>query len=437
MIKKIIKTVISFLALAMLVCTSLFSTYAVNPSICIGDVDNNSTVEIYDATLLQKYIVGFESLDDKQCFAGDVNKDHNITIDDITAIEKYCADMIESLEIPFYDAHIPDYYYDNNYLNNKISEINDVCNIENGVSFVFITDVHFKDNQKKSKYLIPKILNETDIPFVIYGGDTVSVYGTEEELYQQIYEFNDFKNCIGKNNLFCTRGNHDFYNVLNAEDRTMHSLAMADVYDLLLSDSKERVSSLSEKNGCYCIDNESQKTRIVMLNTSDLSSDPEQIGGGSLFRGSTLQWLSDVLTEKEDYKIIIVCHNPLNYENEKIGNDFIGENSDALFKMVSAFKNKTSFSTTRFGVEVQADFTNTTNELLCVVSGHRHMDINSVQENVLNIVTTGDALYQNDGYNRTAGTISEQAFDVFCINYDTNKINLIRIGAGENREFSY
>lgn len=332
---------------------------------------------------------------------------------------------------------IPDYYYADDYLPNKIDEIKKACSVLHGVTFAFITDVHFKDNQKKSKYLLSKILNETNIPFVIFGGDTISVYGTENELKEQTAEFNDFKNCIGKGKLFCTRGNHDFYNIESATDNTMHSLSTAGVYDELFRDTENIVSSMSVNNGCYCVDNEVQKTRIVMLNTSDLSSDANHTGGGVLFRGSTLQWLSDVLTEKENYKVIIVCHHPLNYENEEMGNDFSGENSDGLFKLVSAFKNRTAFATTRYNVPVNADFTDTTNELVCVISGHRHKDLNSVQENVLNIVTTGDALYRNDGYGRKAGTISEQAFDIFCIDYDANTIKTVRVGAGNNREFDF
>lgn len=173
-----------------------------------------------------------------------------------------------------------------------------------------------------------------------------------------------------------------------------------------------------------------------MLNTTDVSGNFDYEGGGVSFRSGTLQWLSAALTEKTDYKIIIVCHTPLNYET--FTNDVdSGENRDGLSLMVQAFKNKTEFETTRFGTTVQADFRNNTNELICVISGHRHIDGNSVENNVLNIVTTCDCIDKKDGYGRKAGTISEQAFDVFCINYDTNTINTVRIGAGSNREIEF
>ena len=107
---------------------------------------------------------------------------------------------------------IPDYYYADDYLPNKIKEIREASAIMHGVTFAFITDVHFKANQKQSKKLLRKVLDETNVPFVICGGDIVYLVGTEEELYEQITYFNEFKSCIGKDRLFCTRGNHDLYN---------------------------------------------------------------------------------------------------------------------------------------------------------------------------------------------------------------------------------
>lgn len=35
------------------------------------------------------------------------------------------------------------------------------------------------------------------------------------------------------------------------------------------------------------------------------------------------------------------------------------------------------------------------------------------------------------------GTTSEQAFDIVCIDIVQKQINMIRIGAGENRQFNY
>lgn len=350
---------------------------------------------------------------------------------EIQKIDNRVTTLEDKINTQSDDNSIPDYYYTDNYLPNKIREIKQACGILNGVTFAFITDVHFKVNQKQSKKLLKKIMDETNVPFVIFGGDTVYLLGTEDDLHEQVAEFNDFKRYIGKDNLFCTRGNHDLYNATSTDpnDREENTLSKADVYDTLFRNSERNITSMDTDTCCYCIDIDAQRTRFIMLNTSDVD-----IGGVS-FRAKTLRWLSNALTEKKEYKIIIVCHTPLNYE--KFGNDNSSDNTDGLQKMVQAFKNKTTFETVRFNTTVQADFTETTNELICVISGHRHFDGYSVENNVLNIVTTCDCIDRKDGYSRKAGTVLEQAFDIFCINYDTKNIKTVRIGAGENREITY
>ena len=523
----------------------------------------HGTIVYYTPTVAGgKYLV-FRCADRKAEMWVDVNVVYSLsdTIDSIN-------NEIKNIKENGIGDPIPDYYYEGDYLPQKINEIRKACSVLHGVTFGFITDIHLKKNQGQSKKLLRKIMDETNVPFVLCGGDIVYLLGTEEELYEQITDFNEFKSCIGKDRLFCTRGNHDLYNgerenlfdfdawadslltsvpgsnpvfngTLGAVDKsggylsfssngsdcytrhfgetaykisvmpkTSYSLSFkqegsqgsvfvffngqtgtgnmvstdssggkllfttnedttyitlrfgiaaggttatvsdiklykddnvlttADVYDTLFRDTETKVSSMSVDNGCYCIDNEPQKTRIIMLNTTDVSGDFDYEGGGVSFRSGTLQWLSAALTEKTDYKIIIVCHTPLNYET--FTNDVdSGENRDGLSLMVQAFKNKTEFETTRFETTVNADFTNTTNELICVISGHRHIDDYSLENNVLNIVTTCDCIDKKDGYNRKAGTINEQAIDIYCINYDTNTINTVRIGAGSNREFTY
>lgn len=366
-------------------------------------------------------------------------------------------DEIENIKKNGNSDPIPDYYYSDNYLPNKIDEIKQYSSFMHGVSFVFITDLHFLHNQNQSKKLIKKILNETNVPFVICGGDLVYLYGTQEQLDEQIAEFNDFKSTIGKHKVFSTRGNHELYNLQSTTDKTEHTYTSGTVYDLLMRENESKVTNMSINNMCYCIDNEKQRTRIIVLNTSDLSPSSLETGGGILFRGSTLQWFVDALNEKDNYKIIVVTHHPLNdnilsIEVDEEGNrkllpyDFgNGENNDktALLRALQFCKNKSLEPFTAeillkgstAPTKVTADFSKNTNEIVCVISGHRHMDTSSIQNNILNTITTCDCIDVKDGYGRKPSTINEQAFDVVCVNYDTQKLNLIRVGAGSNREF--
>ena len=63
----------------------------------IGDVDNNGTIEIFDATLLQKHLVeydtGLDPNDYKTIKALDTNNDNSISIFDVTNIQRYLVEF--------------------------------------------------------------------------------------------------------------------------------------------------------------------------------------------------------------------------------------------------------------------------------------------------------------------------------------------------------
>ena len=58
-----------------------------------GDADSSCFVNVSDATKIQSAIAGECSLDNLQKFVSDVNLDNNISIKDVTCIQKYLADL--------------------------------------------------------------------------------------------------------------------------------------------------------------------------------------------------------------------------------------------------------------------------------------------------------------------------------------------------------
>lgn len=63
-----------------------------------GDVDKDGEILISDVTAIQKAIAGTQVLTKEQNYLADVSKDGNVTIDDATAIQKYIAELITSFE---------------------------------------------------------------------------------------------------------------------------------------------------------------------------------------------------------------------------------------------------------------------------------------------------------------------------------------------------
>ena len=69
----------------------------INSYVLLGDADGDGEVTINDVTMIQKYIAGFEMPDNFVLKVCDTNCDGKITIDDATEIQKYVAEY----EIPY------------------------------------------------------------------------------------------------------------------------------------------------------------------------------------------------------------------------------------------------------------------------------------------------------------------------------------------------
>lgn len=64
-----------------------------------GDANLNGTTNTIDSTLIQKYLVGIEVLNDTQKLASDVDGDGDVDITDVNLIQKYCAEIITSFPV--------------------------------------------------------------------------------------------------------------------------------------------------------------------------------------------------------------------------------------------------------------------------------------------------------------------------------------------------
>ena len=67
----------------------------------IGDVNNDGTVDVLDAALVQKYAAGKADLNKYQLFVADVNDDNNVDVLDAATIQKFAAGKITEFEKKF------------------------------------------------------------------------------------------------------------------------------------------------------------------------------------------------------------------------------------------------------------------------------------------------------------------------------------------------
>lgn len=335
---------------------------------------------------------------------------------------------------------LPDYYYTDDYFTDKLQSVRDNMNFKNGVCFAFITDTHFYSNQLQSRKMLTQIMKKTQVPFVIFGGDAPRLTGDMDGLNADIATLQTYVDAVGRENWYAVRGNHDFYDRTTEEqvaDRTYYTKTEGEVYNLLMKSSEHRMTNGDPDHMCYYIDIPAQKTRIIVLNTTDPQGTVDEQGhtteglGGGAVSEAQAAWLVSAINAVENTNIIVISHIPSDLTLAWAE----ATNVKYIRWILKAFAAGTDVESEIGGVRYT--FTGTTNNLICSISGHNHVDADSTTSGYLSIVTTCDALYQNDGYGATAGTILEQAFDVYCIDYDTFTVKTVRFGRGNNRNWVY
>lgn len=318
----------------------------------------------------------------------------------------------------------------------KEKQINDInSKITHGISFIFMTDPHFPDNDLLSKPSMKHVLDHTSIPFVICGGDYPGAFGSKDDALAARDEVLDYQNYIGKGKFFSVQGNHDFTIRKSQTDSTGYTAENSLVYDTLVRPNEFYLPSIQAGKEYYYIDIPVQNTRIFMLNSMDGNPETENTDAwGTQYTISQEQadWLVEKAKEKSGWKYIFVCHVPCDSNL-----DSYHPNEEYFHKVASAINNKQKLDFHVGSINEDADFTDTTNQVVTILAGHNHVDQSSAKDGVLSITTTSDARYGDGGWNRPKEAYSSQAFDVVSINFDSETINTTRIGGGQDRIFSY
>ena len=335
------------------------------------------------------------------------------------------------------DAALPDYYTD--YMTSKYNEINTLMeSITDGDAFIFITDTHWKDNVQLSPNLIDHIRKNTNVQKVIFGGDVVRAFGTKDKIKEDIYGFNsEVKDYVDSRNYFPTIGNHDFTikYINSADDQTGYTYGVPFAYNSSVKPLESYASLINQKM-FYYFDNPVQKVRYIMVNTEEeVNYGDNPWGVGAHITQQQLDWLTnDALNvPSDDWHVVTIGHVPIHpYAPSHDGA------LDILRYALEGYTNKSKASfTAPYGTVLNKDFTNYKGHMVGYFAGHNHKDTEFVGENMINISTGCDATYNDDVWKRTVGTVTEQLFDVVIVDKTNRKINMIRIGAGDNRTFNY
>lgn len=354
-------------------------------------------------------------------------------------------------------AGIPEYYFENGYLDGKLNELKNAMSVSNGVTFGFLSDIHISKylysedphstsgNAGFSPFLLKYFIDSLYVPFVLFGGD-VPVVRTRswDDIVGSANRWQQMMNVIGKERVFQTRGNHDYLGFASIDAKEVTTCTPDFLYHVLMGENHIYDVNSAEGKMYYYFDVDNTNLRVVVLDDYGDNDTLLSISGVSCIGQSQYDWLINTALNCEGKSILLLSHqtsDPILNEGE----EDVDENRAVLHEILKAFVNKSflDFTSTDGNgmVTVKKDFSQDTNTFICHLSGHQHRDASSVTDGVLSIEHTCDCysgyLYQGNYPERIPGTIKEHAVSFFSIDFDSRAISMTRIGAGVNREWNY
>lgn len=327
----------------------------------------------------------------------------------VSASITYTAPAVCKYSVKTYAIRkLPDYWL--SYLETKKDTIMSKCNSigANGDSFIFITDIHGKLNYGKSPLLIHWLLAQTPIRKVIMGGDLWSDGNNipaKADLLKYLYGVRHSYNYT--DDVFAIRGNHD----------VEQSMTEGEWYSMYERNLTERLDTIGT-NAYFYVDNTSQKIRYIFCDGP---------APNSAMPADQQTWLQGKITElAAGWTVLVFCHS------------YWKPAATTSTPAVSSYG-----SSIKTAIDTAVSTANAT--VAALITGHVHRDMNTTSSAGYAIVaTTCDA---NDWLatnfdpvtpTRTAGTTTEQAFDVFNIDTSAKKIYITRIGGnGTDRTLTY
>ena len=330
---------------------------------------------------------------------------------------------------------LPGYY--STYLADRIRMINK----DKSPSFIFITDTHVTANRMRSPMLIKEITERTSIKKVVWGGDAIPAYGNEDEIKKCWKKQLLFDSLIVKDGqLYKIRGNHDFTIKENRFSSVGVTYSQVETARLLMGNCPDDVVSNSVDAGAcyYYFDDKKNKLRYVVFDTTD-SVKSTNVPWGTIYgvHDTQLKWVADsaIASTPEGFGLVFFSHVPFT--------DTTGARHEVLSnirELVDAAALKTAG---KIGL-INYDFSKLKHvDVLLVMSGHNHQDMQTYRNGVVHVVTSCDTAYDDykadpfvkDLSGMKKGTVNEQCFD--CVTIDRRKrlVKNYRIGIGGNRYF--
>lgn len=311
----------------------------------------------------------------------------------------------------------------------------------NSISFAWFSDCHMvpgktTPNTGNTGILAAAVMDACHIPFAVFSGDAArqdgDTFPAESQIRQNIKEMETKLKPIGWNRLLQTTGEHDIFWGTGFGNSLNNHVAYNAVYRKQSGDNR-RV--FGEPGSYYYVDDRVSKVRFIILNTHMTRTAVNSFAFGD----QQLNWLVDKALSFADagWSVVFVAHVPCNMVQ-----DF------TVFQgILNAFYNGSAY-TGSYGtagapeyVSVSCNYVGKhTADLIGYFCGHVHEDrivTGSLPCAVVSILSDAMLPFEEGSQLRTSGTADEHVLDFVTVDKDSRMVYLTRLGAGENRSFSY
>ncbi|AVH85686.1 tail protein [Lactobacillus phage Silenus] len=343
------------------------------------------------------------------------------------------------------------------YFVNKLNSMNSIDNSTFNVGF--ITDNHHQLSTYSPGSLthyanIAALTRMVPINAVIAGGDNINGYFDRNQKFVETRQATSglYGRVSHNTDVFFMLGNHDTGNGQNGNSTPATTITESELKSFYLSKEKAFNENRNGDSLYGFKDYEDQNIRVIWLNSFDLPWTLNSDGTykydfltTSGYQGDQLEWLakSALKLKSSDWHVMIFTHCPLPHTFEVAAGQapLTQINSDILVSIINAFQKGTSLtvseSSRELPVSFSADFsTQGSGVVIGLFSGHIHRDGQMVY-NDINCVETSCSLCHTGDTGRTAGTLSEDCWDIFSINKASRTIIAHRFGYGSDRTITY
>ncbi len=367
-----------------------------------------------------------------------VYKDRDYTIvvksnDGSTLSPEQAKDVLKIYEVDN-AHHIPEYYVD--YIKEKADTINNLQDNPDTFSFVFITDTHIQHNQKHSTPLIRYLLNRCAINQVLGGGDWVTAWLSDADGIQGLWDdFDELRYLFADIPMIKNVGNHEW----GFGSRNQWNISIAQAYNRFFREDAAKDNDIvyGKDKTYFYKDDKINKVRYVSLNCMDYPSSTNEVDYERNktmwyeFSDDQVNWVKKEALDLPDdeWSCIFLSHvYILNKEENPWGDGadkFI--NMNTMRSVVSDFINR------------RGDMANSKGNFIAWLSGHRHADGMVKIDDFIHVIQDGDTCQKadKDGNQREFNDISEQSFAVYTVDKAKRKVYITKIGAGDDRSFTY